>query len=151
MVLKVFDNDGAVYVRGQQVHMSVKAINKFYGLDTDNDHVDWEAHNPKCNAYSEALAQELGTIGQPTRTSCHDIRNNLPINIGYLIRQSITIMGKVGSCKLCFPSLITHFCAAAGVDAYGRDEIVIPPPPNLDWHRDDMTLSLLLDAEFDLE
>ncbi|KAL5755871.1 hypothetical protein ACOSQ2_020617 [Xanthoceras sorbifolium] len=41
-------------------------------------------------------------------------------------------MGNVGVGKICFPSPITHFCAAAGVDVYGEEEIVIQPPPNLD-------------------
>ncbi|KAL5766335.1 hypothetical protein ACOSP7_016952 [Xanthoceras sorbifolium] len=172
-IVDVFENGGAVYVRGRQVHMTVKAINDYYRLDTDADHVDWEALNPKCIAYRDALAQDLGTIRQPTRTSSgivmfreqlkldsafwnefsyysvlpseqgailskkmacfiYAIRHNLPINIGYLIRQSIAKMGKVGVGKICFPSLITHFYAAARVDVYGEDEIVIQPPLNLD-------------------
>ncbi|KAL5755873.1 hypothetical protein ACOSQ2_020619 [Xanthoceras sorbifolium] len=69
MVPEVFENGGAVYVRGRQVHMSVKAITDYIWLDTDFDHVDWEALNPKCIAYGDALAQDLGPIGQPTQTS----------------------------------------------------------------------------------
>ncbi|KAL5779437.1 hypothetical protein ACOSQ2_010174 [Xanthoceras sorbifolium] len=38
----------------------------------------------------------------------------------------------LGVGNLCFPSLITYFCAVAEVDVYGRDEIVIPPSLNLD-------------------
>ncbi|KAL5762929.1 hypothetical protein ACOSP7_019193 [Xanthoceras sorbifolium] len=53
MVPEVFENGGRVYVRGRQVHMIVKAINDYYKLDTDVDHVDWEALNPKCIAYGE--------------------------------------------------------------------------------------------------
>ncbi|KAL5766356.1 hypothetical protein ACOSP7_016973 [Xanthoceras sorbifolium] len=139
MVLEVFDNGGTVYVRGRQVHMSVMAINDYYILDTDADHVDWEALNPKCIAYGDALAyyymlpSEQGEIlGKKMASFIYAIRHNLPINIGYLIRQSIAKMGKVGVGKICFPSLITHFCATAGVDVCGEDEIVIQPPPNLD-------------------
>ncbi|KAL5755872.1 hypothetical protein ACOSQ2_020618 [Xanthoceras sorbifolium] len=69
MVPEVFENGGAVYVQGRQVHMSVKAISDYYRLDTDSNHVDWEALNPKCIVYGDALAQDLGTIGKPTRTS----------------------------------------------------------------------------------
>ncbi|KAL5769431.1 hypothetical protein ACOSP7_013585 [Xanthoceras sorbifolium] len=56
MVPEVFENGGVVYVRGRQVHMTVKAINDYYKLDTDADHVDWEALNSKCITYGDALA-----------------------------------------------------------------------------------------------
>ncbi|KAL5736724.1 hypothetical protein ACOSQ2_031512 [Xanthoceras sorbifolium] len=85
-------------------------------------------------SYYSVLPSEQGAIlSKNMACFIYAIRYNLPINIGYLIRQSMAKMGKVGVGKICFPSLITHFCAAAGVYVYGEDEIVIQPPPNLDW------------------
>ncbi|KAL5787586.1 hypothetical protein ACOSP7_004535 [Xanthoceras sorbifolium] len=99
-------------------HMSVKAINEFYGLDIDSDHIDWEAYNPKCNAYSEALVQEVGTFGQPTQTSAGTVMFKEQLNLDSAFWNKFSFYS-------VFPTV---------VDAYRRDEIVIPPPPNLDRH-----------------
>ncbi|KAL5764601.1 hypothetical protein ACOSQ2_017195 [Xanthoceras sorbifolium] len=116
MVQDVFENGGAVYVRGRQVHMTVKAINDYYRLDTDADHVDWEALNPKCIAYRDALAQDLGTIRQPTRTSSGIV----------MFREQLKLDSAFWNEFSYYSVLPTR------VDVYGEDEIVIQPPLNLD-------------------
>ncbi|KAL5745918.1 hypothetical protein ACOSP7_027064 [Xanthoceras sorbifolium] len=40
--LKVFLTGSPVYVKGCQVYMSVEAINEYYGLETNVNHVDEE-------------------------------------------------------------------------------------------------------------
>ncbi|KAL5760692.1 hypothetical protein ACOSQ2_019530 [Xanthoceras sorbifolium] len=64
----------------------------------------------------------------------YSICHNLPINFGYIIRQQIAVTGYCGVGRCGFPSLITHFCVAAGIHVYAGHEILLDPSPLLDRH-----------------
>ncbi|KAL5798673.1 hypothetical protein ACOSQ2_003493 [Xanthoceras sorbifolium] len=82
--------------------------------------------------HSLLLRRHRATITQDLACVLYIIRHDLPINIGYIIKQEIAVIActKVGC--LSFPSLITYFCAAIGIDVYGSNETILPPLPNLD-------------------
>ncbi|KAL5744147.1 hypothetical protein ACOSQ2_027263 [Xanthoceras sorbifolium] len=66
MVPAEFLIGGPVYVKGHRVEMSVKAINEYYGLETDVNHVGGLTPNPNLTPYNEDLAKDLWTSGETT-------------------------------------------------------------------------------------
>ncbi|KAL5747095.1 hypothetical protein ACOSQ2_024392 [Xanthoceras sorbifolium] len=111
MVPEEFMIGGPIFVKGHEVDMNAEAINEYYKLETDLNHVGGLATNPILTPYNKVVAKDLQTSGKATCTSSravmkreelqmtfvlYNILYNLPINIGSLIRQQITAIGFLG-------------------------------------------------------
>ncbi|KAL5810728.1 hypothetical protein ACOSQ4_027296 [Xanthoceras sorbifolium] len=107
MVPAEFLIGGPVYVKGHRVEMSVKAINEYYGLETDVNHVGGLTPNPNLTPYNEdfnelccysLIPRSKQTMVTPEMADVlYSILNNLPINISYIIRQQIIAIGFSGT------------------------------------------------------
>ncbi|KAL5757460.1 hypothetical protein ACOSP7_020071 [Xanthoceras sorbifolium] len=104
-------------------------------LTTEELHFDSALWNEFC-LYSLFPNENGGMVSPDMAYVLYSIRHNLPINIGFLIRQQIADIGNSGLVTCDFPSLITHFYAAVGVDVYAGLESILSPSPRLDrgWY-----------------
>ncbi|KAL5808315.1 hypothetical protein ACOSQ3_029006 [Xanthoceras sorbifolium] len=73
MVPEEFLIGGPVFVKGHEVDISVEAINEYYRLETDVNHVGGLAPNPNLTPYNEDLAKYLRTSGTAIWTSSGDV------------------------------------------------------------------------------
>ncbi|KAL5764164.1 hypothetical protein ACOSQ2_016758 [Xanthoceras sorbifolium] len=81
------------------------------------------------------LCSHEGTIQKSRKTSrvyyTYSIRHDLSMNVGYTVKQEIPAVACTKTCCLSFPSIITHFCAIAGLDIIESHGTILPPLSNL--------------------